>query len=130
MKWTLFQRLIKDICHSNEVNRWRHPVHWQASAIGAIHEAIEAFLCRQFESKLLNLYFESTLILISVALYCALHAKRVKLQVNDMRLVDTLQIFMGGSSYNEESRLAQVAKMDAKVDFSWIIIPLFVFIVG
>jgi hypothetical protein len=37
---------------------------------------------------------------------------------------------MGGSSYNEESRLAQVAKMDAKVDFSWIIIPLFVFIVG
>jgi hypothetical protein len=35
-----------------------------------------------------------------------------------MRLVDTLQIFMGGSSYNEESRLAQVAKMDAKVDFS------------
>ncbi len=58
------------------------------------------------------------LILISVALYCALHAKRVTLQVNDMRLVDTLRILMGGPSYNEESRLAQVAKMDGKVDFS------------
>jgi hypothetical protein len=57
------------------------------------------------------------MLLVSVALYFALHAKRVTLQANDMRLVDTLQILMGSSSYNEESRLAQVAKMDGTEDF-------------
>lgn len=57
MKRTPFQRLIKEISHSDEVNRSRHPVRWQASAIGAIHEAAEAFLCREFESKLLRFIF-------------------------------------------------------------------------
>jgi hypothetical protein len=70
------------------------------------------------------------LILILVALYCAIQAKGVTLQVNDMHLVDTLRILMGGPLYNEVSRLAQVAKTDGKVDFSWMIIALFVFIVG
>ncbi len=56
--------------------------------------------------------------LISVALYCALHAKRATVQVNDMRLVNTLRILMGSPSYNEESQLALVAKMNRKVDFS------------
>ncbi len=58
------------------------------------------------------------LILISVALYCALHAKRVTLQVNNVHLVVTLRILMDGLSYNEMSRLAQVAKIDGKVNFS------------
>jgi hypothetical protein len=56
--------------------------------------------------------------LISVVLYCALHTKRVTLQVNDMLLVNTLCILMGRPLYNEESRLAQVAKMDGMVYFS------------
>ncbi len=68
--------------------------------------------------------------LISVALYCALDAKRVTLQVDNMRLINTLPFFTGGPSYNEESRLAQVTKIEGKVDFSYIIIAFFVFIVG
>jgi hypothetical protein len=54
MKWTPFQHLIKEISHSDKVNQSRHPVHWQTSAIRAIHEAREAFLCREFESELLH----------------------------------------------------------------------------
>jgi hypothetical protein len=65
-----------------------------------------------------DLYSESMLMLILVALNCAIYAKRVTLQVNDMHLVDTLQILIGSSSYNKDSRLAQVAKTDGNVDFS------------
>jgi hypothetical protein len=45
-----------------------------------------------------------------VTQYCAIHGKRVTIQVNDMRLVDTLRQLMGGPSYNETARLALEGK--------------------
>ncbi len=43
---------------------------------------------------------------------------RVILQVNNIHLVDTLHIMMGGLSYNEELYLAQVASIDGIVNLS------------
>jgi hypothetical protein len=57
MKRTPFQSLINEISHSYEVNQLRHLVCWQASAIGMIYQATEAFVRREFESKLLRFIY-------------------------------------------------------------------------
>ncbi len=54
--------------------------------------------------------------LVSVALYCALHVKRVTLQINNICLVNTLQILMDGPFHNKDLPLAQVIEVDGEVD--------------
>jgi len=43
-----FQRVIREICGEVAL---RSDLKWQASAIGALQEATEAFLVSEFESK-------------------------------------------------------------------------------
>jgi histone H3/H4 len=45
-----------------------------------------------------------------VTQYYEIHSKRVTIQVNDMRLVDTLCQLLGGRSYYEKAWLALVGK--------------------
>jgi hypothetical protein len=45
-----------------------------------------------------------------VTQYCAILGKRITIQVNDMRLVDTLRQPMGGPFYNETAWLALEGK--------------------
>ena len=61
-----FQRLVREI--ANKINM--KDLRWQTNALGALHEATEAFMVGLFEDT--NL--------------CCLHAKRVTIMPRDMAL--------------------------------------------
>lgn len=67
---TPFQRVVREISQNFKEN-----LRFQSSAIGAIQEAAEAYLCSLFEDT--NL--------------CAIHAKRITIQPKDMQLVQRLR---------------------------------------
>lgn len=58
---------------------------WQLTALGAVHEAAEAFMVNNFEDT--NL--------------CAIHAKRVTIQVRDMQLARRLR----GDTSRDEGKM-------------------------
>ncbi|KAJ9656284.1 histone H3.1 [Neophaeococcomyces mojaviensis] len=60
-----FQRLVREIAHD-----FKTDLRFQSSAIGALQEATEAYLVSLFEDT--NL--------------CAIHAKRVTIQLKDLQL--------------------------------------------
>ncbi|KAK5309113.1 histone H3.1 [Exophiala xenobiotica] len=64
-----FQRLVREIAQG-----FRSDLRFQSSAIGALQEATEAYLCSFFEDT--NL--------------CAIHAKRVTIQPKDLQLARRL----------------------------------------
>eukprot|EP00053_Salpingoeca_punica_P015588 m.143961 g.143961 ORF g.143961 m.143961 type:complete len:141 (+) comp16754_c2_seq2:103-525(+) len=62
-----FSRVVREVCHQMVAGA---DLRWQAMAILALQEAAEAFLVKLFEDA--NL--------------CAIHAKRVTIQVKDIQL--------------------------------------------
>ena len=69
--WSLpFQRLVREIAQD-----FKTDLRFQSSAIGALQEAVEAYLVGLFEDT--NL--------------CAIHAKRVTIQKKDMQLARRLR---------------------------------------
>ncbi|KAI9042014.1 histone H3 family protein [Aspergillus affinis] len=71
-----FGRLVKEIS-----KRIRANMRWQASAIEALQEACEAMLVTEFE--LTNL--------------AAIHARRVTIQLRDMKFIQQIRLIMTGS---------------------------------
>ncbi|KAJ9651822.1 histone H3.1 [Neophaeococcomyces mojaviensis] len=69
-----FTRLVRDVTQDLDVPG-PGPIRWQASAIGAVQEAAEAYLVGLMEDT--NL--------------CAIHAKRVTIQSKDMKLARQLR---------------------------------------
>jgi histone H3 len=65
-----FQRLVREIA-----GEFKSDLRFQSSAIGALHEAAEAYLVGLFEDT--NL--------------CAIHAKRITIQPKDMQLATRLR---------------------------------------
>ena len=65
-----FQRLVREIAQD-----FKSDLRFQSSAIGALQEAVEAYLVGLFEDT--NL--------------CAIHAKRVTIQKKDMQLARRLR---------------------------------------
>ena len=65
-----FQRLVREIAHDIKPD-----LRFQSSAIGAIQEAVEAYLVSIFEDTSL----------------CAIHAKRVTIQSKDIQLARRLR---------------------------------------
>ena len=68
-----FQRLVREI--AQDFQNPGEELRWQASAVGALHEAAEAFLVELFEQT--NL--------------CAIHAKRVTIFPKDMQLAKRIR---------------------------------------
>jgi histone H3/H4 len=88
-----FARLVREIIQDlgPNVNRI------QSLALGALQEAAEATLVREFESKIKTLLLIAIIILIQiVANLAAIHAKRVTIQAKDMVLVRAMREHMLG----------------------------------
>ncbi|OBT45050.1 hypothetical protein VE00_05105 [Pseudogymnoascus sp. WSF 3629] len=77
-----FQRLVREICQDlpNKIN---HELRFQASALAALQEAAETMLVQEFEMTQI----------------AAIHAKRVTIQVKDMKLVQSMRRAMTGFSF-------------------------------
>ena len=65
-----FQRLVREVAQD-----FKHDLRFQSSAIGALQEAVEAYLIALFDDT--NI--------------CAIHAKRVTIQAVDMKLARRLR---------------------------------------
>ena len=65
-----FQRLVREIAHD-----FKTDLRFQSSAIGALQEAVEAYLVSLFEDT--N--------------FCAIHARRVTIQPKDLQLARRLR---------------------------------------
>jgi histone H3 len=79
-----FCRLVKEIADSHAKDQ----VRWKRNALEALQEASEAFLVQHLE----------------MAYYFAMHAKRVTLKENDMKLArDVAATFSGSRLYDSVS---------------------------
>ncbi|KAI1289780.1 histone H3.3 type a [Halotydeus destructor] len=67
-----FQRLVREICQSSSTLT---EIRWQTAALGALHEACEAYLVGLFEDT--NL--------------CAIHARRVTIMPRDIHLATRIR---------------------------------------
>jgi len=70
-----FQRLVREICLSETFKLRMNDMRWQSAALGAMHEAAEAYLIGLFEDT--NL--------------CAIHAKRVTIMPRDVQLATRIR---------------------------------------
>ena len=82
-----FQRLVREIAQD-----FKTDLRFQSSAIGALQEAVEAYLVSLFEGTLSIPYFCDMAILTCVDTnLCAIHGKRVTIQPKDMQLARRLR---------------------------------------
>lgn len=89
-----FARLVREISVE-----FKSDLRFQASAIGALQEAAEMYLVTEFTSMYLILYILLIIILIIIVTnLCAIHAKRVTIQVKDMKLVQHLRFIITGKN--------------------------------
>jgi histone H3 len=115
LKMGPMQRLVHQI--ANEVrplgSKSGNPFRWTPAAVDALRHAADAFLTRELESKCTQAPWKIISYLLCfciVTQYCTVHAKRVTIQVKDMRLVDTLRQLLGGQSYNDHARQQQAER--------------------
>jgi len=78
-----FQRLVREIAQD-----FKTDLRFQSSAIGALQEAVEAYLVSLFEGKYGILFIIITKIDTNL---CAIHAKRVTIQPKDIQLARRLR---------------------------------------
>jgi histone H3 len=76
-----FQRLVREIAQD-----FKTDLRFQSSAIGALQEAVEAYLVSLFEGML-----PSTIVLTLDTNLCAIHGKRVTIMPKDMQLARRLR---------------------------------------
>jgi histone H3 len=76
-----FQRLVREIAQD-----FKTDLRFQSSAIGALQEAVEAYLVSLFEGT-----FPPTIVLILDTNLCAIHGKRVTIMPKDMQLARRLR---------------------------------------
>ena len=85
---------MREITH---VNLGHAEMRFQSSAIEALQEASEAYLCTMFEGKL---YFGLVLIIVLILIatnLAAIHGKRVTIMPKDMHLVKRISNYHLGS---------------------------------
>src|SRR5271170_3227294 len=86
-----FQRLVREIAQD-----FKTDLRFQSSAIGALQEAVEAYLVSLFEGTLPHSLATSPCMSYILMLYldtnlCAIHGKRVTIQPKDMQLARRLR---------------------------------------
>ena len=89
--YSSFQRLVREIAQD-----FKTDLRFQSSAIGALQEAVEAYLVSLFEGTVPHSFatlpcMSHLLMLCLDTNLCAIHGKRVTIQPKDMQLARRLR---------------------------------------